>query len=74
MLTTIQQIELQRPEYMSIRIPDDVIDHILKKHRDLTVILKVKSEDQLKTVIKGVIESPDEIHTNAYGVRYLLKK
>ena len=61
MLTIIQQIELQRLECMSIRIPDDVIDHILKKHRDLTVILKVKSEDQLKTVIKGVIESLDEI-------------
>ena len=74
MSTIIQQIGIQKLECMSIKIPDDVIDHILKKHKDLTVILNIKSEDQLKTVIKDVIESPDEIHMNAYGVHYFLKK
>ncbi len=57
-----------------IVIPEGVVKHVLKKHRDLVVLLGVRDVDELKRVIREVVENPDEVHVDVYGVRYFLKK
>ncbi|MEM4970838.1 MAG: hypothetical protein QXE01_06260 [Sulfolobales archaeon] len=59
---------------MSIRIPDRVLKYIMSKHRDLTVMLSMRSVDELRQLIKRILESLDEVYSDAYGVKYLLKK
>jgi len=57
-----------------IVIPEGVVKHVLKKHRDFVVMLRVRDVDELKRVIREVVENPDEVHVDAYGVRYFLKR
>jgi hypothetical protein len=59
---------------LSIRVPDRVLKHIMSKHRDFTAILNVKGIDELKQLIKDVLESPDEVYSDEYGVKYFLKR
>lgn len=57
-----------------IVIPEGVVKHVLKKHRDFVVMLRVRDVDELKRIIREVVENPDEVHVDAYGVRYFLKR
>ena len=59
---------------MSVEVPDEVLRHILRKHRDVVLWLKIRGVDELKRVIMDAVSRPGELYSDRYGVRYFLEK
>ncbi len=55
-------------------ISENVLRHILRRHRDLTRLMGVKSVEELKEILTNVVEAPDEVHVDLLNVKYFLKK
>jgi len=58
----------------SIEIPESVLRHILGKHRDVALMLSIESLAELRDVIIEILRKPDEVHSDRYGVKYLLRR
>ncbi len=57
-----------------IEVPDEVIKHILRKHRDIALILNIKDVNKLKHIIIDALSRPDEVYSDKYRVKYFLKR
>lgn len=56
-----------------IVISEDVLKHILRKHRDITRLMGIENVEELRKLITRAIKNPDETYVNTFGTKYFLK-
>lgn len=56
-----------------VELPNEAIEHILRKHPDMLSILNL-TKGQLVQKIINTIEKPDEVYIDIYNARYFLKR
>ncbi|MEM3713290.1 MAG: hypothetical protein QXR97_07130 [Thermoproteota archaeon] len=55
-------------------VSDNVLRHILRKHRDTTRLMGVRDIEELRKIIISVIKEPDEAYMDKFDTKYFLKK
>jgi hypothetical protein len=55
-------------------ISENVLRHILRRHRDIARLMNVENARELEKVIANVVETPDEVYVDLFNVKYFLKK
>jgi hypothetical protein len=55
-------------------ISENVLRHILRRHRDIARLMNVENARELEKVIANVVEAPDEVYVDLFNVKYFLKK